>query len=228
METSADGCPISRITIGCMPTEHEALVDRLKDLAEVSGETDPDDEANALLYSWLEDVDDLLYFDGPIYDENIIITLGGLSFKLQSLISSGAKLKVVERSVISVPEGYNLAYTNMKGDGFLEWLSICGDKEALNPLCEVDSDDDPGKFGSDLEILVKQWDTPIGELTMFVGIAFRSNGSYEWNEDWGDGSYESDVDSQEAELLVGDSNSFKPMDQASIDDLINEVCSKCE
>ena len=228
METSAAGCPISRITIGCLPSEHEDLVNRLRDLAEDSGETDSDNESNALLYNWFEDVDDLLYFDGPIYDENIVITLGGLSFKLQALISSGAKLTVVDRRVVSAPDGCALAYTNMTGDGFLEWLSICGDEEALVPLCEVDSDDDPAKFGSNLEILVKQWDTPVGELTMFVGIAYCSNGSYEWNEDWGDGSYESDVDSQEADLLIGEINSFKPMAEANVDALINEVCSKFE
>ena len=228
MESSATNCSIRRITIGALPLEHEALVDQLRNLAEESGETDPDEESRLLLYRWLEDKDDLLYFDGPIYDESIKIYLGELSFSIHELISLGAKLKVVDRAIVSAPKGHILAYTDMGGNGSLEWLSICGDEEGLSSICESGSVDDPSKIVAGLEILVKQWDTPIGELSMFVGIAFHSNGSYEWNEHWGDGSYESDVNSQEADLLEGESSSFKPMAEASIDDLIKEVCSEFE
>jgi len=228
MESSATNCSIRRITIGVLPVEYEALVDKLRDLAEESGETDPDEESRQLLYRWLEDVDDLLYFDGPIYDDSIVIYLGDLSFSIYKLISSGAKLKVVDRTVVRAPSGCILAYTDMGGGGSLEWLSICGDEEAFSSLCESGSLEDPSKIASDLEILVKQWDTPIGELTMFVGIAFQSNGSYEWKEHWGDGSYENYVNSEEADLLEDKSSSFQPMAEGSIDELVKEVCSKFE
>jgi hypothetical protein len=228
MQGSASNCSIHRITLGTLPLEHEELIDELRDLARESGETDPKEEPRRLLYRWLEDKDDRLYFDGPIYDESIQLHLGDLSFSIREGISSGSRLTIVQKSVVRAPSKHILAHTDMGGNGSLGWLSICGDEGALSSLCESGSVDDIGAIAKDLEILVKQWKTPIGDLAMFVGIAFRAEGSYEWNEQWGDGSYESEVNSQEADLLKMANGSFKPMAEDRVDSIITEVCAEFE
>ena len=247
IQTGASGCTICRLAAGSLSNTKQELIDELIQLAtdsyveydsEVLKSFLEDGEREAveqILKNWLEDKDDLLYFDGAIYDPSIEIKIDNQCFEINELLSLGSRLKLVDNIAISLPANKLLTYHKTTGSGNLEWLPICGEQDSLIKLCGSLGRDVIKAIAPDIEILTKKFsihepDSSLYEdLEMFVGIAYKSKDLYEWHEDWGDGSYSFDnfLYFEDAEIHRSNSNldgSFQPISKEEVLSLIKTVC----
>ena len=227
-EIRVHSCRIRRLTLGTLPVDKEELVSALQVLAEDTGETDAEELP---IYYWLEDLDDVIYIDGPLFNRGIVIESENQYLNISTLMGLGATKKVVEEIVVDVPPGSLLGWTDMISEGELTFLHTCGESDDLLALLNTPSDDDSVRLedlACNIEILVKIWRTPLGPFNMFVGLAYKANNTYEYKDHWGDGSYASDVKSTEAGVLAPAGDDWEKWPEDKIEGLVNEVCKLCE
>ena len=110
IQTGAVKCSICRLAIGSLPQTKQELINELIKLATDSVEYDSeelntlfldnDEGVDAILNNWLEDKDDLLYFDGPLYDPSIEINIDNQFCEINELLLLGSRIKVVDTKII--------------------------------------------------------------------------------------------------------------------------------
>ena len=243
VQTGAVGCTICRLAAGSLSNTKQECIDELIQLATDSVEYDSE-ELNTLfldngegvepiLKNWLEDKDDLLYFDGPIYDPSIEINIDNQCFEINELLLFGSRLKLVDNISINLPANKLLTYHKTTGGGSLEWLPICGEKDRLIQLCGSLDKDIIKTIAPDIEILTKKFtillpdSTLYEDLEMLVGIAYKSKDLYEWHEDWGDGSYSCDIYFEDSEILRPESSLDGALQSISKEEIVSLVKNVC-
>ena len=220
-------CTVWRITIGSLPQEDNKLKAQLLELATSSGENDPNDA----LYYWLEDRDNLAYIDGPKYSSDMVLQAGDARVYFSELLSSGASKKIIGTHTIEEPANSLLCYSERIGNGELPSIPICGnDDESLLSFTGPQRKEDLLGHATKIQILTKVWETPIYSFEMFVGLSYNSGGVFDWQDNWGDGSYSSWDDETDANIMKPRKNSppeecqWEYIDSDALSSLVEQIC----
>lgn len=222
-------CRIRRLTLGTLPSAQEELTSTLAEIAEGTGDCDSEDFP---LYTWLEDLDNILYLDGPVFDEDIVIESDSNHIKLSTLIGLGASTKVVGEIHVDSTADSLLAWSDMVSEGELSYLQACGDQDELEVFLGKPVDESSKSLrdlAQQLVILIKVWHTPLGAFQMFVGLAYKAFGEVDYKDHWGDGSYESDVKSSEAGIMSRSSDGkWENWTFERLEKIVETVCEECD
>lgn len=222
-------CRIRRLTLGTLPSAQEELISTLAEIAEETGDCDSEEFP---LYTWLEDLDNLLYVDGPVFDEDIVIESDSNNIKVSTLIGLGASKKVVGEIHVESKTDSLLAWSDMVSNGELSFLQACGDQDELAVILGTPVEESSTRLrdlAQHLVILIKVWHTPLGAFQMFVGLAYKASGELDYKDHWGDGSYESDVKSSEAGILSRSSDgTWENWSIERLEELVETVCEACD
>lgn len=224
-------CTVWRITIGSLPREDDELKAQLLELATSSGENDPSDA----LYYWLEDRDSLAYIDGPKYSSDMVLQAGDTRVYFSELLSSGASKEVIGIQTIEEPADSLLCYSERIGYGELPSIPICGnDDENLASFIRPQRREDLLEYAPKVQILTKVWKTPIYSFEMFVGLSYNSGDVFDWQDNWGDGSYSSWDDETDANIMKPRKNAppeecqWEYIDSDALSSLVEQICDRSQ
>lgn len=211
-------CSIRRYTIGELPKDRKALVEAIAEIN--NGGPSIDEYEEGSLFRLFEDFDDILYFDGPEFDEGAIdLELeDGRAISIRELIQHGATVRSLENVSLNIFHDHHYCCTDQQGYGEIDYLPVSQEAERLiNEIGEEAGGEKPSaSLAKNLIILTKVWSSPWVNLTMFLGVATQGEVDPDYKDSWGDGSYSMDVGSEEGSIYEAVPGGWQQKEESQI------------